>query len=471
MPEFNTPSLPTPSLDLPAQPLPDILPSDDSAGTARDSAGEDDPRNERTFYRGNVLRLVRTFLNENGSLAAMFAVVFVNLVGFGIVVPLIPFFALKLNAEAWQVTLMFSTYSLGQFFAEPVCGSLSDRIGRKPILIVSTALSVLFYALLAFSPNIWAAIAVRFLCGLSSSNISAIQGYVSDVSKPEQRATRMSMIGAAFSLGFVIGPAIGGLLAHGQNSENAFRIPLFAAAVLSAVATFGVMLFVKESRKPAAVTGTVATRFDTRQRLRDGMANLLQSVREAAANPVILCVIAATLCYMGAFAGLESTFGLWVKKRYDWGPAQIGVIFLFIGVTAALMQMVFMRPLVRRYGEYKVLAGGLFIFGLSFIAQSVNHYALLITPLVMFGTIGQAVIFSSICAIISLNTSPDRQGAMLGLNMSTGAIARITGPAIAGFFFSVLGPESPLWMGAAMTIPAALLALQAGRWAKKRNPA
>ncbi|MDI7773844.1 MFS transporter [Asticcacaulis sp. EMRT-3] len=408
-----------------------------------------DTRNERTFFRGRLLHQVRQFLNENGSLAAMFAVVFVNLVGFGIVVPLIPFFAQSLHAQAWQVTLMFTAYSLGQFFAEPFCGRLSDRIGRKPILLVTTALSVLFYCGLAFSPNIWVAIFVRFLCGLASGNISTIQGYVSDFSKPEQRASRMSMIGAAFSLGFIVGPVIGGLLTHEHFGHNAFRLPLFAAAVMSAVATLGVMLYVKESRQRTAQAAPPE--------------NMLKTAQEALKSRAIVRVILATLCYMMAFAGLESTFGLWVEVRYNWHATQIGAVFLFIGITAALMQMVFMRPLVRRYGESKVLAGGLFVFGLSFILQSLNHISWLIVPLLMLGTVGQAVIFSSICAIISLATSPDRQGAMLGLNMSTGAVARIIGPVVAGFLFSQFGPEAPLWLDAAMTIPAALLALQVGK--------
>jgi predicted MFS family arabinose efflux permease len=415
-----------------------------------------DERNERTFFRGRLLRQVRLFVEENGPLAALFAVVFVNLVGFGIVVPLMPFFAESLHAEAWKVALMFTAYSLGQFFAEPYCGRLSDRIGRKPILIVTTALSVLFYCCLAFAPNIWIAILIRFFSGLSSGNLSTIQGYVSDVSRPEQRATRMSMIFAAFSIGFVIGPFIGGILSHDSIDGNQFRMPMIGAAILSAAATFGVMLFVRESRKRDAAAPPTTAR-----------ADLGRAAHDALKSPTITRLILATLCYQAALAGLESTFALWVEKRYHWGPKEIGVVFLFIGIAAAAMQMIFMRPLVRKWGEARVLAAGLFVFGSSFALQSVNHIGWLIIPIVMFGTLGQAVIFSNICAIISMMTAPDRQGAMQGLNMSTGAIARITGPVVAGVLFTTIGPDAPLWMGAAMTIPAGLLALGAGRAQKK----
>lgn len=416
---------------------------------------DEDERDTRTFLHGRLLNKIRLFMDENGPLAAMFAVVFVNLVGFGIVVPLMPFFAQSLQAQAWQVTLMFTTYSLGQFFAEPYFGRLSDRIGRKPILIVTTALSVLFYILLAFSPNIWVAILIRFFSGLSSGNISTIQGYVSDVSPPEKRSGRMSLIGGAFSLGFIIGPFIGGVLSHETTAGgNQFQLPLLGAAVLSAFACLGVMLFIRESRQ-------------RRTKVEAAQPNMLKTAQEALRNPVLSRLILSTLCYMMAFAGLESTFGLWAEARFHWGPKEIGAIFLPLGIAAALMQMVFMRPLTRRYGESKVLASGLFIFGLSFVLQGMNPFGWLITPIVMLGALGQAVIFSSICAIISISTPPDKQGAMLGLNMSTGAIARITGPMIAGYVFSLWGPNASVWMGAVTTLPAALLALQVGKYQKR----
>ena len=130
------------------------------------------------------------------ALAVLFAVVFINLVGFGLVVPLLPFFAQSLKAEAWQITLMFSAYSLGQFFAEPFWGRLSDRIGRKPVLLITLIANALGYLMLAFVPNIWLAIAVRLFTGLGAGNISTVQGYVADVTPPEQRAGRMGLIGA-----------------------------------------------------------------------------------------------------------------------------------------------------------------------------------------------------------------------------------------------------------------------------------
>jgi predicted MFS family arabinose efflux permease len=215
------------------------------------------------------------------------------------------------------------------------------------------------------------------------------------------------------------------------------------------------MLFIRESR-------------ERRTKVEAAQPHILKTAQEALQSPVLVRLILSTLCYMMAFAGLESTFGLWAEARFHWGPKEIGAIFLPLGIAAALMQMVFMRPLTRRYGESKVLAAGLFVFGLSFVLQGMNHIGWLITPIIMLGALGQAVIFSSICAIISLSTSPDKQGAMLGLNMSTGAIARITGPMIAGYVFSLFGPDASVWMGAVTTLPAALLALQLGKYQKRK---
>ncbi len=413
----------------------------------------------RQLHPATLLPLLRAFLAENGTLYAMYAVVFVNLVGFGMVVPLIPFFADSLRADAWQVTLMFTAYSVGQVFAEPFFGRLSDRIGRKPVIFWTTASNVLFYVLLAFAPNIWIAILVRFLNGIGSANISTIQGYVTDKSTPQQQAGRLGMIGAAFSLGFIAGPALS-LFASHEAGMKGFQPPIFMAAALSGIAALGILWFVKESRKPT----TTAVK----------PVNLRQSFAEVRRHPILSRIIAASLLYMFAMATLESTFGLWVKARYHWGTNEIVMIFLCLGATAAVMQMIFLRPLVRRFGESRVLAGGLTVFGLGFVVQAAvgwlyvlsgeNAAVLtLVPPAVIFATIGQAVCFSTISAMLSKTAEPGRLGSILGFNMSVAAGARIIGPVLAGMLFSSLGPDAPLLFAFAVCLPAAWLALEAGK--------
>ncbi len=151
-------------------------------------------------------------------------VVFINLVGFGLVIPLLPFYAKSLNASPWQVTALFSAYSLGQFLAEPFWGRLSDRIGRRPVLIVTILANTVSYVALAFAPSIAWAFAIRLFSGCATGNISTIQGYMADVTPPEKRAGRMGLLGAAFGMGFVVGPTLGGLL-PGVASSSAIPTP------------------------------------------------------------------------------------------------------------------------------------------------------------------------------------------------------------------------------------------------------
>ncbi len=289
------------------------------------------------------------------ALAVLFAVVFINLVGFGLVVPLLPFFAQSLKGEAWQITLMFSAYSLGQFFAEPFWGRLSDRVGRKPVLLVTLVANALGYLMLAFVPNIWLAIAVRLFTGLGAGNISTVQGYVADVTPPEQRAGRMGLIGAAFGLGFIVGPGLGGLLTQPQLGRLGYQLPIFLAAALAALAAIGVMVFLRESRAKADPAAARPA--------------FLAGLKDARTNPVVSRVLVVTLIYMAGFSAMESVFGLWSESRYAWGAREVGLSFMIVGVISVLNQGFLAGRLARRFGEARVLAAGMLLFGSSLVLQ------------------------------------------------------------------------------------------------------
>lgn len=401
-------------------------------------------------------------------MAVLFAVVFINLVGFGLVVPLLPFFAQSLNAEAWQITLMFSAYSLGQFFAEPFWGRLSDRIGRKPVLMMTVGANAIGYLALAFVPDIWLAIAVRLFTGLGAGNISTVQGYVADVTPPEQRAGRMGLIGAAFGLGFIVGPGLGGLLTQPQLGHIGYQLPIFTAAGLAALAALGVLVFLRESRAKA---DPAAPR-----------PRFLSGLHDARANPVVSRVLMVSLVYMAGFSAMESVFGLWAEDRYSWGAREVGLSFMIVGIISTLNQGFLAGRLARKFGEARVLATGMLLFGASLIAQVAAPTAWFpavsldlgvftlpivqgwIIPIVMaVGACGMSLAMPNISAMISRSTPPDRQGAMLGLNMASGSIARIFGPMAAGALFSTLGHDWPFLVGAALTVPAAIMAINAGR--------
>jgi len=402
------------------------------------------------------------------ALAVLFATVFINLVGFGLVVPLLPFFAQSLKAEAWQITLMFSAYSLGQFFAEPFWGRLSDRIGRKPVLLMTLIANALGYLMLAFVPNIWLAIAVRLFTGLGAGNISTVQGYVADVTPPEQRAGRMGLIGAAFGLGFIVGPGLGGLLTQPQLGRLGYQLPIFLAAALASVAAVGVVVFLRESRAKADPAAPRPA--------------FLAGLKDARDNAVVSRVLVVTLIYMAGFSAMESVFGLWSESRYQWGAREVGLSFMIVGIVSTLNQGFFAGRLARRFGESRVLATGMLLFGTSLVLQVLAPVAWFpatrlelgaltipvvqgwIIPIVMaIGACGMSLAMPNISAMISRASPPDRQGAMLGLNMASSSVARIFGPMIAGALFSGLGHDWPFVIGALLTIPAALMAINAGR--------
>jgi MFS family permease len=320
------------------------------------------------------------------------------------------------------------------------------------VLLMTTLANVLGYVALAFVPNIWFAIAVRAFTGLGAGNISTIQGYIADVTPPEKRAGRMGVVGAAFGLGFIVGPGMGGLLTREGIGLIGYQIPLFAAAGLAALAGLGILLFLKESRAKADPAAPRPKR--------------LAAFGDARADPVISRVLLVTLIYMGAFSGMESTFALWAMDRFGWGVREVGWTFMAVGVVSVICQALVVGRLSRRFGEGRLLIAGVLIFGLSLLFQTLvpREYQLLVPAISGFGMIGMAMTMPCIGAIISRSTPSDKQGAMLGLNMATGSLARIVGPVVAGALFSGLGHDWPFRTGALLCLLAAAAAWNAARW-------
>jgi MFS transporter, DHA1 family, tetracycline resistance protein len=392
-----------------------------------------------------------TPLEERRALLVLLAVIYLMIAGFGLVIPLLPFFAQAFDAPAWQVTLMFSAFSMGQFIGEPLWGKLSDRIGRRPVLIGTIAAVGLSYAALAFAPNIWIAFVIRFVNGVFAGNISTLQGALADITPPEKRASRMGIMGAAFSAGFSTGPAIGGLLAQPSRGALGFQLPLLVAAGFAIASAAAVVFLVRES----APRGGPALKGPRPARLREGFA-----------HPVISRVVMISFIVVIGFAGIEATYGLWTEARFGWGPRQIGLAFMLIGLLGAVCQGVLSGRLARRYGEATTLTAGLVLMGIGIATQGLSpNWPIAIAGFALV-CVGQSICFPNISALISQAAPADRQGEMLGLNMSGMALARIGGPMLAGQVF-MLAVGAPFAVSALLILPALVFAAQVRRRAPR----
>ncbi|MDD3838071.1 MAG: MFS transporter [Phenylobacterium sp.] len=383
------------------------------------------------------------------ALAVLLLIVFMSLIGFGVVIPLLPFYAEVFDAAPWQVTLMFSVFSAGQFIGELTWGRLSDRIGRKPVLLLTIFTSGLGYVALAYAPGIWLAILARFVAGFFSGNISTIQGYIVDISPPSRLAGRLGLIGAAFGIGFVVGPALGGFLFIENAGEAGFRPPLLAATALCWMAGLGALAFVRESRGRSAAT--VPAR-----------PNPIAALTDALGSPVLRKILGATFLGFLAFSSLWAVLGLWGAAKWGWGARQISQVISLTGVAAALAQGFFSGFVVRRIGETATIVGGLTITGIAVLVTALSGQTWLVVVALIAATAGHTMSQPATSALISHSAPPDKQGSTLGANNAAGSAARVLGPAIAGALFG-LAIDAPFLFCALGMGPAAWLAWRAGR--------
>jgi len=373
--------------------------------------------------------------------------VFLSLIGWGIVIPLLPFFATAFDAKPWHVTLLFALYSAGQFLGELVWGRLSDRIGRRPVLLLTVIGSALGYLALAYSPNIWVAMAIRTASGFLSGNMSAIQGYMVDVSPSEKLAGRLGLIGSAFGIGFVVGPALGGLLAQPELGAEGFQPPLLLAFGLCLLATLGILAFVRESRRGGGVA--------------PDRGNPFAALGHAARDPVLASAFGVIAVGFFASSALWSVLGLWTDARFGWGPRQVGLVMALTGVASALTQGVLAGVFVRRLGAGPTMVCGLVFASACLMALAASPNGWFATVALTLSILGHALWQPAATAVVSRATHPDRQGAVLGAASASGSLARVLGPIIGGVLFSSVGPWAPVAFAGVFMLPAAWLAWRA----------
>lgn len=381
----------------------------------------------------------------------LFLIVLVDLIGFGLYIPLLPFYAEHFNATPFMVGLTMATFSLAQFISAPFWGLLSDRHGRRPILMIGMAGSVISYLWLGFADTLWVIFLARGLNGLMAGNIAAAFAYMADVTTRENRAKGMGLIGAAFGLGFIAGPAIGGILAGSDPANADFQTPAFVAAALSGVAFLMTIVLLKESLSA-----------DAKQRLASQpRAKRFTQLRESLAHPIMGRLLILIFLSTFVFAGLESTFAMWSRRSFGWGPEQNGYLFALVGVTSALIQGGFVGRLAKRFGERSLVLQGAIALAIGvFLIPFAQNLPLLLIAMMVAGY-GFSIITPSLNALVSLHASEDEQGGALGVTRSASTLARVAGPAWAGMMFSVLGRDWPYFGGALVMILVIVLAWSA----------
>jgi len=367
-------------------------------------------------------------MTSRRALAILFLIVFIDLVGFGMVIPVMPLYAERLGASAAWIGLLSTLYSAMQFVFAPVWGRFSDRVGRRPVLLVSIVATAVAFAIYGFADSFAVLLVSRAFAGAATANIAIAQAYVADVTAPEDRAKGMGLIGAAFGLGFVLGPAIGGIL-----SSYSLRLPGYAAAGLAAMNGVAAFFLLPEPAQRAA-----------RAVRRASLAAFRSELTKPGIRRLLLCYFLTIL----AFSAMEGTYSLLAKHRMGFGQRGVSYLFTYIGVLIVIVQGGLVGPLTRKFGEKRLLVVGLALQAIALaslgVVTGLPGFLAATAPL----AIGSGLSSPAITALISRHSAKDDQGGTLGLGQSAAAMGRILGPEAGTFTFSSLSPAFPYAAGA-----------------------
>jgi DHA1 family tetracycline resistance protein-like MFS transporter len=395
---------------------------------------------------------------RKGILFTLLLTVFIDMVGFGIIIPFIPFWAQRFDATPDLVTALFATYSMVAFFSTFAWGWLSDQWGRKPALILALVGSTVSFAWVGLAESLWMLFAARALGGVFGASIPVAQAYIADITPPEERARGMGMMGAAIGMGFVLGPAIGGLLAGPDPTSPDFRTPFFVAAGVAFLGAVVGLVFLREPERSWShdVPRTLAGR--------------IGGFSEVIARPAVLVPIAILVMMALVMAALESTFALWTERALGWGARENAYFFTYIGVTLAIVQGGLVRPVVARLGERRTvpIAVALMAAGIAMLPWSLSTTLILVSGALV--SLGFGLGSPALHALVSRNAPASVQGAILGASQSAQSLCRILGPLSAGVLVAHFGRDMPYLVGGGVLVLAFVVALHALRRSVARAP-
>lgn len=361
-------------------------------------------------------------MKASNILLVLFITIFIDLLGFGIIIPILPTYARTLQASSLEIGLLAASYSLMNFIFAPFWGSLSDRFGRKPIILISVAITGLAYIVFAYADVLWLLFLSRIIAGIGSANISAAQAYIADVTAPENRAKNFGIIGAAFGLGLILGPPLGGFVKSTYGIEYIGWLIVLLCAFNLSLAFFLLTESIKEKNK--------TTRIEL---------NPIKDIRLALRRDTIREIMLLSFGFIVAFMMIQTTLALLWSEQVGFNDKQNGYAFAFMGLVTVISQGFFVGKLNKKFGEQKLVLYGsllLLVSGLLFPFFATKH---LFVPFELFAILlaglASACFTPALSAMLSQAVSTQEQGRVLGINQSFGAVARTLGPVIGGFFY------------------------------------
>lgn len=367
---------------------------------------------------------------KNRPLASIFLVVFIDLLGFSFILPLLPYYAATFGASPFVVGLLTASYAAAQFFGAPILGRLSDRFGRKPVLLVSIFGTFLGFMLLGVANTLLVLFISRLLDGLTGGNISVAQAYISDVTDASNRAKGLGMIGAAFGLGFIFGPALGGFL-----SQWGYTVPAFVAAGLSLINLALVALWLPESlteqKRTELAAGPARPRFTVQA--------MLQSLRRPIVGPLL-----HTRFFFGlAFSMFQTIFALYAQYRFNLSVEETAYILTYVGVLSVLTQGVFIGRLTKRFQENTLILISTAVMAVSLLGWAFSPSVLTLLIILLPTAVSGGVLNTVINSAATKAVAPNEIGGILGISSSLESITRVIAPSLGGLMLGRLGTSAP----------------------------